>query len=195
MILGERIILRAYREGFTDEELRLQFTWSRDPEITRWSNNSPTSLSYSEFTQQIRYQATHQVDRELFAILTAADRRLIGRIGYFNMSRDGSEAEMGIVIGEKECWGQGYGRDAVLAFLGHVFNSPILQKVYLFTLKENERARRAFAASGFREVGSSKRFSFEFGDYEDIRMEITRREWVDQRKAQGTKPIAGKRKP
>ncbi len=194
MIRGQRVILRAYREGFTDEELRLQFSWSRDPEITRWSNSSPTSLSYSEFSQQIQYQATHQVDRELFAILTSAEGRLIGRIGYFNMSRDRSEAEMGIVIGEKECWGQGYGRDAVLAFLRHVFNSPRLQRVYLFTLKENERARRAFAASGFREVGSTKRFSFEFGDYEDVRMEITRQEWLDLHKARRTRPTDGRRK-
>ena len=49
---------------------------------------------------------------------------------------------------------------------------PSLRLIYLHTLDWNGRARRAFAACGFRETGPLRRAGRNF-----IRMEITRQQW------------------
>jgi RimJ/RimL family protein N-acetyltransferase len=179
MIRGSKVVLRPFSEGFSEEELRIQFRWSQDRDVVRWSNMAPSTLTFAEFAEQFRvHNHSNGTDRELFAILTADQGSLIGRIGCFNINRETRQAELGVVIGEKDYWSRGYGRDAVCALLGYVFKQTSLQRVYLYTLAENARARRSFASCGFKEMATHKRFSFEGGEYEDVKMEITRREWL-----------------
>jgi RimJ/RimL family protein N-acetyltransferase len=59
--------------------------------------------------------------------------------------------------------------------LQYAFDRMGLQKVKLRTFSHNERARRAFRAAGFREVG---RLDLG-GGKEDVVMEITREEWLE----------------
>lgn len=179
MIRGSKVILRPFAEGFSEEELRIQFRWSKDKDVVRWSNMAPSTLTFAEFVAQLRYQNhTGTSDRQLFAILTADAGKLIGRIGCFNMDTRNGQAELGVVIGEKEYWSKGYGRDAVCAVLDYFFSQTSLERIYLYTLKENLRARRSFAFCGFEEIAFNTRFSFDGGEYEDVQMEITRPTWM-----------------
>jgi RimJ/RimL family protein N-acetyltransferase len=179
MIRGGKVILRPFSDGFSDGELQAQFRWSKDRDVVRWSNMAPSTLTFTEFVEQLRYQNhVNSPDRQLFAILTAAEGALIGRIGCFNINTESGQAELGVVIGEKAYWSKGYGRDAVCTLLDYVFRNTSLQKIYLYTLKENVRARRSFAFCGFKEVASNKRFAFDGGEYEDVQMEIKREEWL-----------------
>ncbi len=187
MIRGSKIILRPFAEGFSEAELQTQFRWSKDRDIVRWSNMAPSTLTYAEFVEQFRsHNHYNGVDRKLFAILTVDGKVLIGRIGCFNINMESRQAELGVIIGEKDYWSQGYGRDAVSTLLEYVFHHTRLQKIYLYTLEENARARRSFAYCGFREIAVNKRFSFEGGEYQDVKMEITRKEWLAR-----TKPVSG----
>ena len=63
-----------------------------------------------------------------------------------------SQAELGIMIGDREHWSKGYGTDSVNTLLDHIFTETPLERIYLHTLTWNDRARRSFAKSGFREV-------------------------------------------
>ena len=63
------------------------------------------------------------------------------------------EATLGILIGRKDRWGQGYGTEAVRAALDYAFRVLGLRRVKLRTFAHNLRARRAFQKAGFREVG------------------------------------------
>lgn len=178
MILGRKVILRPFSEGFSEEELWQQYRWDQDREVVRWSNMSPSSLSFPEFVEQFEMQmASSGSSRMLFAILSAPEGALIGRIGLFNIDHRTRAAEVGIVIGERDYWSRNFGRDALRTLLDHVFRTTSLERIYLFTLKENIRARRCFAHSGFEEVAVRRSFSFERGEYEDVQMEISRSEW------------------
>jgi RimJ/RimL family protein N-acetyltransferase len=188
MIRGSKIILRPFSEGFSEAELQTQFRWSKDRDIVRWSNMAPSTLTFAEFVEQFRsHNHYNSSDRALFAVLTADQGALIGRIGCFNINMESRQAELGVVIGEKDYWSKGYGRDAVCTLLDHIFRHTRLQKIYLYTLEENARARRSFTSCGFKEIAINKRFSFEGGEYEDVKMEITRQEWL-ARKRTGNVP-------
>ena len=103
--------------------------------------------------------------------------RHIGNIMYYNHDSARREAELGISIGRRDCWAQGYGTDAVAALVTYLFRETDLQRLYLHTLDWNKRAHRAFEKAGFADCGSSWRNGSTF-----IVMEV-RREWVAARAA------------
>jgi len=177
ILRGRKVILRSYEGGFTDDELARIYRWSQDEEVLRWSGGSSMPLTFEEFKERFKQERLRPDPmREAFAILTA-EGELIGRVGCFAIDREEGQAELGIVIGEKDYWGKGYGSDAVITLLRHIFETEGLRRVYLFTFTQNVRAQRCFAKCGFKRMGIVRRFSVELGEHEGIEMEIRREEF------------------
>lgn len=176
VVWGERIGLRPFEDPLTDGEAARVYRWSRDEQLAHWSGGTPTELTLEEFRGRLRGDRNHGLsDRRAFFIVTRAGE-LIGRVGCFAIDWDGRQGELGIVIGERAYWGQGYGRDAVTTLLRHIFETTPLESIHLFTYPENLRAQRCFAACGFRVVGIARRFSPEVGEHDSTEMKITHRE-------------------
>ncbi len=167
-----RVTLRPYSRGFSPEELITIYRWGRDRELLSLSGGEPVRVPFAEFRRLFLAQAhlRNSPYEQLFVILDEHGR-LIGRTGLFAIDRQAGTAELGIIIGEHDCWGRGYGREAVRLLVTYAFAEVGLRKIILYTYPENERARRAFRAAGFREVGSRRRFTLDRGFYTEIRME------------------------
>ncbi|MBI5652783.1 MAG: GNAT family N-acetyltransferase [Chloroflexi bacterium] len=187
MIWGDTIGLRPFEDPVSDADAARVFQWSRDNAVLRWSGGVQTELTLDEFRDHLRGERWHApINRRAFFILTrpfdsAQGGELIGRIGVFAIDREQRDGELGIIIGEPTQWGKHYGRDAVRTLLRLVFATTTLDRVYLFTFDENIRAQRCFRACGFRPLGAKRRFSPDVGEYDGIEMEITRREFLEQR--------------
>jgi len=82
------------------------------------------------------------------------------------------QAELGIVIGDRDYWSNSYGYDAVTTLLDHCFNEKKMERVYLHTLEWNKRAQRCFEKCGFVPVKPVRRMSHDF-----ILMEVFREDW------------------
>jgi RimJ/RimL family protein N-acetyltransferase len=95
----------------------------------------------------------------------------LGTLELYDSNR--REATLGIILGRKDRWGQGYGREAVAAALDYAFGRLGLQKVKLRTFSHNERAQRAFKAAGFKTVGYEELS----GGKADVLMEAAREDW------------------
>ncbi|MFN3178545.1 MAG: GNAT family N-acetyltransferase, partial [Thermus sp.] len=89
-------------------------------------------------------------DRMAFVILDEKGEYL-GTLELYDLTPE--EATLGILIGRKDRWGQGYGTEAVRAALAYAFGPLGLKRVKLRTFAHNLRARRAFEKAGFRQVG------------------------------------------
>jgi RimJ/RimL family protein N-acetyltransferase len=88
-----------------------------------------------------------------FLIYERATLRLIGVTGLRDISATQRSATLGICIGEKDCWGKGYGTEATILLLDYGFSVLGLHNVMLDTFSYNERAIRAYRRAGFREFG------------------------------------------
>jgi RimJ/RimL family protein N-acetyltransferase len=77
----------------------------------------------------------------------------LGTITYFNIDRRLGQVEVGLGLGEKSRWGQGYGSEAIRTLVRHLFTLPELVRVYAETALANHPARRAFGKASFTEVG------------------------------------------
>jgi RimJ/RimL family protein N-acetyltransferase len=115
-------------------------------------------------------------DNASFAI--EADGVVIGNCGLRDFSEAHRTCELGISIGDKAYWGQGYGRDALRLLVDYAFRYRNMRKVFLRVWANNERGIRAYRAVGFVEEGRLRRHVWSVGQYVDlVYMGILRDEW------------------
>jgi len=144
-LVGERLRLRPFRP----EDLGRTRAWVADPEIARWILPAWPLLptSWEEWTHRV-YTSPDAIH---FAIVLFNGRH-IGNCSLHTIRWDEGVAEVGIVLGEKDCWGKGYGPEALRLLLSYAFEELGLKKVVLHVHRENVRAIRSYKKVGFTEV-------------------------------------------
>jgi len=73
-----------------------------------------------------------------------------------------------IYIGEKDYWGQGYGKIAVNLLLQYAKSVLGLRKIYLYTLDINVKARSLYSKLGFITEGTLVKHIYKNGEYRDL---------------------------
>ena len=156
-------------------DARNDYDWQKDSELTRLDATTPIPCSFQEYladyTDEIQYPSPY---RRPFSMETQ-DGKHIGNCVYYNINEDRGEAELGIMIGDRQYWNKGYGTDAVSALINHIFRRTKLNRIYLKTLVSNTRAHKCFLKSNLKPCGYLERDGYEF-----LLMEIYRREWQEQ---------------
>lgn len=151
--------------------------WQTDAELAALDAVPPQSLSYAEYLAryavELRYPPAR---RQRFAIETI-DGEHIGNCTYYAIDNKRGEAELGIMIGNRDYWDKGYGVDAVTNLLEVIFRETRLDRIYLKTLATNTRAQKCFAKCGFTPCGHLKRDGYNF-----VLMELYRQQWQQAKK-------------
>lgn len=150
---GELVVLREKRLGDAHNDFR----WRTDAELARFDAARPFAATYHDYLALYRDELAYPSPYRRSLAIEDRDGRHIGNAMYYNIDAIRREAEIGITIGERECWGQGYGADAVRTLVKHIFRVTGFRRVYLKTLDWNVRAQRAFESAGFRPCGRSRR--------------------------------------
>ncbi|MGH2610053.1 MAG: GNAT family N-acetyltransferase, partial [Tepidiformaceae bacterium] len=164
---SERLTIRTKHVGDAPRD----FEWRSDPELARFDGREPLAETLSEFTARMEYDLRFQNPRERLYALDTADGEHIGNLMYYNARPTRGEAEYGITIGRKDLYGQGYGREATILFLRHLWETSSFRLLVLHTFEWNERAARCFRGAGFEDAGYVERNPGRL-----LRMEA-RREW------------------
>lgn len=129
---------------------RLFERWENDALVAHLSGD-PVRPTTSEAATAAFTPET--ADAVRFAIYERPTHRCIGFAGLRHIDRAQGTAEFGISIGERDCWGNGYGTDATRLILDYAFRTLGLRNVLLEVYAFNERGIRAYLRAGFREVG------------------------------------------
>jgi RimJ/RimL family protein N-acetyltransferase len=162
---GRRTVVRRKRLRDAADEYR----WRSDPELARFDASRPVQVGFENYQRNwsFDFRFTDTPGRS-FAVEDENGRH-IGNIMYYNIDTARREAEVGISIGEREYWSQGYGTDAMQALAEAVLVRGKVDRLYLHTLDWNGRAQRAFEKAGFQVCGNSWRDGHAF-----ILMELRR---------------------
>ncbi len=180
MILGNKVRLR-YKK-LTDA--RNDYAWQTDPELSQLDAVAPLTTAFpqylSDYARELRYPSS---TRRLLAVETM-DGKHIGNCVYYGIDETKGEAELGIMIGNRDYWDKGYGTDAVTTLVSHIFGQTGLSRIYLKTLDDNYRARKCFEKCGFVPCGHMVRNGHHF-----VLMEMHRRKWqARQKETRGGSP-------
>ena len=165
---GARIILRDKRI----EDAEQDYIWRSDHELASLDAAFPLTMSYDRFLKLAEDQMRYPTPGSHHFATETLDGKFIGNCMYYDLDSVKMQAELGIVIGDRDYWSNSYGYDAVTTLLDHCFNEKKLERVYLHTLEWNERAQRCFEKCGFVQVRPVRRMSHDF-----ILMEVFREDW------------------
>ena len=167
-VKGEKTVLREKRV----EDAPGDYSWRTDEELARLDATRPLNMSYEDFLRYSKEEISFVSPLSKRLAIDTLDGKHIGNCMYYDIDVKGGEAELGVMIGDRDYWGKGYGTDSVASLQGYIFTATSLDRVYLHTLDWNERAQRSFSKTGFREVKRVRRSGQNF-----IRMEVLRSDW------------------
>src|SRR5690606_40666448 len=105
--------------------------------------------------------------RDLHSFPTRRSSDLIGFGGFININAKARKAELYIFIGDKSCWGKGFGRDGYKLLVNYGFAELGLERIYLYQLADNERAVKATAALGWKTEGLLRKDIWSHGELKD----------------------------
>ena len=142
---GEKLILREKRLSDADED----YVWATDGELMRLDASAPIQTPYSAFLWNFAEEMLHRDKHRNKLAIETLDGKHIGNCSYYNVARRRRETEVGILIGDKDYWGLGYGEDALKTLVKHIFDEVGLERIFLHTLSSNLRAQKCFQKCGF----------------------------------------------
>lgn len=145
---GEKVALGPNRRDLVP----LYQRWINDFEVTRTLGVAAGPVTLE--SEQSWYSNIGGSSREVgFTIYEKAAMRPIGGTGLHDIDYRQRTAEFGILIGEKECWGKGYGTEVAALMLDYGFNALDLHNIMLRVYSNNPRGVSAYTRAGFKLVG------------------------------------------
>jgi RimJ/RimL family protein N-acetyltransferase len=174
IIEGGKTRLRPASWGFSEEELRRRYRWSLDEELQYWSGSIPGGRSLAHFRDTLAKRDWPDDGKRISYSIATLGGELIGMVSCYNIDCKHHSGELGVYLGEKTFWGHGYGTDAVVAFVRHLFSHLGFLSIYLHTYESNLRAQRSYTKIGFDVTERRRRYSVRLGYHDELRMTILR---------------------
>ena len=171
---GENIVLR----NITLNDAERFVLWLNDPEVNKFLQTRQKTLK--EEREWIESLQNKEETGLVLAIETRAGVH-IGNVGLDSISKEYRHAQMGIMVGDKNYWEKGYGKDAMRVMLDYAFKELKLHRVELGVYEYNPRAIHVYESLGFRREGVKREHTFYDGKfYDEIIMGILESEWLKE---------------
>lgn len=150
-LLSENGVTERYLSWMKDDEV-LQYLESRwfchtiesIREYVHEMNTTPNNLLFGIFSEQLGH---------------------IGNIKIGNINQIHRFAEIGLLIGEHDARGKGFGTEAIRMATQYAFDELNLHKVTAGMYASNIASYKAFAKAGYRQVGYYEKHWFCKGEY------------------------------
>jgi RimJ/RimL family protein N-acetyltransferase len=179
-LIGTRVYLRPVEAGDA-----IHFTrYLNDPEVRR-NLRRDWPLTPAEEDRWVAGLGGSREEIVLGICLRDGDR-LIGATGLRQFDWLARHASFGIVIGEKDCWDQGYGTEATRRIIEHAFEALNLERIWLEVYEFNARGIHVYEKLGFVTEGRLRRHIYRDSRHWDVVvMGLLRAEWTREKTPSG----------
>jgi RimJ/RimL family protein N-acetyltransferase len=150
---GGRVRLRSFRRA----DLPRVIAWRHDDEIRRGAAWGDAAFGAREAQRWLRAVSDGlDPSRLTLAVEVRGSGRLVGLTNLTRIDRRSGTAYFGVVIGEKDCWGQGLAYETLNLMLRRAVALG-LRKVLLEVAGDNARAVALYRRAGFETEGVLRR--------------------------------------
>ncbi len=165
-IQGERIYFREVRLTDVGDTY---YRWMNDIEVTCYleSRFFPNSIEHLR-----EYVANKQNDKNniFLAIVLKENDRHIGNIKLGPIDWIHRTGDIGLIIGDKSCWGKGYATESIKLMVKYGFDILNLHKITAGCYSCNQGSAKAFQKAGFDIEGLRKQQFYYNKSYVDLIM-------------------------
>jgi [ribosomal protein S5]-alanine N-acetyltransferase len=174
-----RLVLKSH----TLENAPRLNAWENDPELIYFNDDQPEPYSEQPLKETIKYIQRHlEVSPNQQAIHYAIHRKEDGLfIGYGMVAfidRYNRSCRLGITIGDKCQWGQGYAKEALQAVIRYCFHHLDLNRIGAEIYAFNIPSIALFEKLGFKREGVIRQCVYKKGKFEDEYLYgLLREEW------------------
>ncbi len=163
MLEGKMVRLRALESA----DLERAYTWINDREVTRYLT-ARYPMSRQDERRWLEDAPSNGFANGVRLAIETKDGVHIGNLDLNQTRPEDCKAGLGIMIGDKAYWSNGYGTDAIVTLLRFAFHEMNLNRVWLHVFEFNERAFACYEKCGFREEGRLREHVFSEGRYWDV---------------------------
>lgn len=161
---GNSINLRTINEDDLDGNYK---NWFNDKEVCAHNDHHRFPMLKEELRAYYE-NVIKTKDSLVLAIIDKETNKHVGNISLQNIDMINRSAEFAIIIGEKEAWGKGFGKEAGEMIINHGFKSLNLHRIYCGTSVDNMPMQKLAGKLGFIEEGRLKDALYKDGAYKDI---------------------------
>lgn len=117
---------------------------------------------------RVREQNGRKRRRVVFTIVDKQGKELIGNIKLGPMDWNNQRAEIGILFGERDFWGQGIATEAIRLIAEHAFRRLNLHKLTAGCHNKKRWVKKPFKKVGFTQEGGRMEHAHSDGGYTDV---------------------------
>lgn len=172
----------TYLVPFSERHLRdpRYLSWLRDYEVAKTIGRPEflTEISFKEIEGYFRRISQSENDL-FFALHMRQDDVFIGTAKAGHIDRDAGIADIGIIIGSRDRWGQGLATDALQCLCAYMFGARGMRRLTAGAMAVNPAMIRVFEKLGFRREGTLRQHvPFEGGYTDHVLLGCFRDEFV-----------------
>ncbi|HSL81816.1 MAG TPA: GNAT family protein [Thermoanaerobaculia bacterium] len=175
MIKGLRISLRAVER----EDLKKIWEWENDQEVMAFASSAPERCISMEMLERSLTDVNPNGTGPKRLMALDEEGKAIGVVSYWVPNpRFSRSAEIGVYLGEKALWRQGYGTDAVMTLAHVLFRQLGMHRVGLATGSHNFRVLQAMQKHGVQVEGMIREERYMNGRfYDTVRLGVLEEEF------------------
>jgi diamine N-acetyltransferase len=160
------------------EHIPLYLRWINDFGTTRTLGVPPRPMTLEQETAWYEHAAVDDAWVG-FTIYERSSGRAIGNCGLHEVDLANRRTVVGIMIGEPDARGRGYGTEAMRLLVDYAFTALGLHSVMLMVFEYNIAGRRCYEKVGFREIGRRRESRWYNGRFwDEIHMDILTTEFT-----------------
>ncbi len=139
--------------------------WLRDPEVNHYLSVNFDKLTLKKEEGYLKKAKTEK--NRIFWSIYTKDKVHIGCTSLENISKEHKRAVWGIVIGDKNYWGQGIGTDVLRTVVKYSFDKLKLHRFELSVFTKNIGGIKCYTRCGLIKEGIKKQTHFKQGEWLD----------------------------
>jgi ribosomal-protein-alanine N-acetyltransferase len=163
-LIGDKLYLRPLEKTDINGNY---VSWLNDAEICQF--NSHHFFQYSKEKAEDYIAKVNRSSSEIVLAIVCKENDLhIGNISLQNINLLSRNAELAILLGDKNYWGKGYSKEASKILVNHGFTELNLHRIYCGTSADNLAMQNIAGYLGMQQEGRRLEALYKSGKYVDI---------------------------
>ena len=160
--------MKIYLRALELSDVELLVKWRNDEVVTSPLGGNSFYVSSIREIEWIKSAALNDKQNLRLAICLKENCMHIGNVNLTSINWINRSAEYSIMIGARDQWGKGFGKEATILILKYAFEELNLNRIFLTVRNDNEKAINLYKKLGFTQEGILRKSIYKNNKYIDM---------------------------